>query len=183
MKTKKLHSKRREESGGDGANYFYSITESPLGELMLVSDGSALTGLYFVGCDHLPATRGSWTLKVQHPVLKKAVTQLQEYFAGKRESFSLPLNLSGTAFQKRVWAEIARIPYGNTISYSHLAQRAAAPQAIRAAGTTTGRNPVSIIVPCHRVVGKNGSLCGFAGGLERKRQLLNLESSHAKPNT
>ena len=96
---------------------------------------------------------------------------------GKGKSFSVPLRLSGTDFQKRVWREIALIPYGETLSYSELAKRAGAPHAVRAAGRSTGRNPVSIIIPCHRVVGKNGNMCGFAGGLEKKRHLLELESS------
>src|SRR5262245_37140544 len=157
----------------------YSVVKSPLGDLMLVADASSLLGLYFVGCDHLPSASGRWVLDPQHPVLQKAAKQLQEYFARKRESFSLPLRLAGTDFQQRVWRQIALIPYGETISYSDLAKRAGAPQAIRAAGTTTGRNPVSIIIPCHRVMGKNGRLCGFAGGLNRKRCLLELEKLHA----
>ncbi len=154
----------------------YSIIKSPIDDLMLVTDDSALTGLYFVGCDHIPTASNRWTLNPQHPVLRQAAKQLQEYFAGKRESFSLPLRLAGTDFQERVWREIALIPYGETISYGDLAKRAGAPQAIRAAGTSTGRNPVAIVIPCHRVVGKNGDMCGFAGGLERKRYLLGLET-------
>ena len=112
----------------------------------------------------------------EHPVIRQAVKQLGEYFAGKRRSFSLPLRLAGTDFQERVWHQIALVPYGKTISYTELAKRTGAPEAVRAAGTTTGRNPVSIIVPCHRIVGKNGSMCGFAGGLKRKQFLLELES-------
>lgn len=158
----------------------YSIIPSPIDDLILVADAAALTGLYFVGCNHIPAASNRWTLNAQHPVLRQAASQLQEYFAGKRTEFSLPLRLAGTAFQQRIWREIALIPYGETINYGDLAKRAGAPQAMRAAGTTTGRNPASIIVPCHRVVGKNGSLCGFAGGLERKRHLLELENSDTK---
>jgi len=158
---------------------YYSIIKSPIDDLILVTDESALTGLYFAGCDHIPAASKGWTLNARHPVLLQAAMQLQEYFAGKRMSFSLPLRLAGTDFQQRVWREIARIPYGETASYSDLAKRAGAPLAIRAAGMNTGRNPVSIIIPCHRVMGKNGSLCGFAGGLERKQYLLELE----KPET
>lgn len=158
---------------------YYSIIKTPLGDLMLVANTSELTGLYFVGCDHVPAASNRWTLDAQQPILQQAAKQLEEYFAGKRKSFSLPLHLAGTDFQKRVWREIARIPYGETISYSDLAKRAGAPKAIRAAGTSTGRNPVGIIIPCHRVVGKNGAMCGFAGGLERKRCLLEVENSTA----
>src|SRR6266567_888874 len=161
---------------GDNMNY-YSIIKSPIDNLMLVADDSALTGLYFVSGDHIPAVSNRWTLNAQHPVLQQAAGQLSEYFAGERTEFSLPLRLAGTDFQQRVWREIALIPYGEIINYTELAKRAGAPQAIRAAGTATGRNPVSIIVPCHRVVGKNGGMCGFAGGLERKRGLLDLENS------
>ena len=153
----------------------YNTIKTPLGDLMLVANPSELIGLYFVGCDHIPAASKRWTRNAHHPVLQQAAKQLREYFAGKRESFSLPLRLSGTNFQERVWREIALIPYGKTISYSTLAKRAGAPRAIRAAGTNTGRNPVAIIIPCHRVVAKNGGLGGFAGGLERKRYLLELE--------
>ena len=159
----------------------YSIIKSPINEIMLVADDSALIGVYFVGRDHLPATSKQWKHNAQHPVLQQAARQLQEYFAGKRTEFSLPLRLAGTDFQQSVWREIALLPYGETISYSELAKRAGAPRAIRAAGTATGRNPVAIIIPCHRVVGKNGTLGGFGGGLERKRHLLGLEHPPAKP--
>jgi methylated-DNA-[protein]-cysteine S-methyltransferase len=155
---------------------YYSIIKSPIDDLMLVADDWALTGLYFVGCDHIPAASKHWKRDARHPILLQATKQLSEYFAGKRTEFTLPLRLDGTEFQRSVWQEIALIPYGETISYSDLAERAGAPQAIRAAGTTTGRNPIAIIVPCHRVMGKNGALCGFAGGLEKKRHLLALES-------
>ena len=156
----------------------YSLINSPIGDIMLVADNSALIGIYFVGCDHIPAASGRWTLDPKHPVLQQAATQLDEYFAGKRTEFSLPLHLAGTEFQEKVWREIARIPYGETISYSDLAKRAGATHAIRAVGTSTGRNPVSIVIPCHRVVGKDGNMRGFAGGLERKRRLLDLEKPH-----
>jgi methylated-DNA-[protein]-cysteine S-methyltransferase len=105
-----------------------------------------------------------------------AAKQLEGYFARKRQRFSVPLRLVGTDFQQAVWRQIARIPYGETITYGDLAERAGAPRAIRAAGANTGRNPISIIIPCHRVVAKNGGMCGFAGGLETKRGLLDLEA-------
>src|SRR5579863_3389204 len=152
----------------------FSTIKSPIGELLLVADDSALTGIYFVGCDHIPTASKGWKRNAQHPVLRQAAAQLEEYFAGKRKTFSLPLRLSGTEFQQKVWEQIARIPHGETINYSELARRAGAPEAVRAAGTSTGRNPVAVIVPCHRVVGKDGTLCGFAGGLDRKRHLLAL---------
>src|SRR5260370_22744210 len=113
---------------------YYLIIKSPIDDLMLAADASALTGLYFAGCDHIPAASKSWTLNAQHPVLQQAAEQLQEYFAGTRKNFSLPLRLGGTDFQRKVWREIAHIPYGETTSYSDLAKRAGAPLAIRAAG-------------------------------------------------
>ena len=155
---------------------YYSIVQSPVGDLTLVADNGALTGVYFAGRDRIPGASKRWTRDARHPVLREAAKQLREYFAGKRKSFSLPLRLAGTDFQRRVWREIARIPYGETVSYSALAERAGAPLAVRAAGTSTGRNPAAIVVPCHRVMGKNGDLCGFGGGLERKRYLLKLEN-------
>jgi len=155
---------------------YYSIIKSPIDDLMLVADDTALVGLYFVGCKHIPRASEHWTRQAHHPLLQQAEEQLREYFAGQRQCFSLPLRLAGTEFQQRVWREIATIPYGETITYTELAERARAPQAVRAAGTTTGRNPISIVIPCHRVLGKSGGMCGFAGGLEKKRYLLELET-------
>ncbi len=154
----------------------YSIIETPLGGLLLVANKSELIGLYFTGCEHVPAAAKTWKLDARHPVLKKAETELNEYFAGKRTSFSFPPSSYGTDFQKRVWSEIAKIPFGQTITYSDLAKRAGKPKAIRAAGTATGRNPLGIIIPCHRVLGKRGAIGGYAGGLENKRRLLKLEN-------
>src|SRR5579872_385564 len=115
--------KQKETTGKDILNH-YSVIKSPIGGLMLVADASALTGIYFDGCDHIPATSNRWALNARHPVLQQAAKQLREYFAGKRESFSLPLRLAGTDFQKSIWREIARIPYGETLSYGDLARRA-----------------------------------------------------------
>jgi len=158
----------------------YSIFKSPLGDLMLVTDGSALVGLYFVGSDHVPDSSKRWARNEEHAILRQAAGELREYFAAKRRTFSLPLRLTGTEFQEKIWREIASIPYGQTVSYSDLATRVGAPNAVRAAGTSTGRNPVSIIIPCHRVVGKNGNMRGFAGGLGRKQRLLGLENGGKK---
>jgi methylated-DNA-[protein]-cysteine S-methyltransferase len=158
---------------------YYSLLSTPIGELLLTADAMALTGVYFAGCDHIPAASRSWKRNPRHAILRQTADQLQEYFAGARKNFSLTLQLAGTPFQKAVWREIARIPYGETTTYSELARRAGAPRAIRAAGTSTGQNPFSIIIPCHRVVGKGGKLRGFAGGLERKRQLLELERAES----
>lgn len=162
---------------------YYSTVNTPVGELVLVADDAALTGLYFGGCAHVPDLENSGCiLNAGHPVLTEATRQLAEYFLRKRTCFSIPLRLSGTEFQKRIWAQIAGIPYGVTISYQQLATRAGAPLAVRAAGASTGRNPVAIIVPCHRVIGKDGAITGFAGGLDIKRQLLELEAP-ANPAT
>jgi methylated-DNA-[protein]-cysteine S-methyltransferase len=118
-----------------------------------------------------------------HPVLQEAVLQLEEYFDGRRTSFDLPLDLRGTDFQQEAWRALASIPYGETTSYGVQAARIGRPRAVRAIGAANGRNPISIILPCHRVVGANGSLTGFAGGIETKRELLAFEkgSSTASP--
>ncbi|HEV2694201.1 MAG TPA: methylated-DNA--[protein]-cysteine S-methyltransferase [Verrucomicrobiae bacterium] len=159
----------------------YSTISSPIGELLLVTDGSALTGIYFIGRKHVPATSKSWTHNPKHPVLQQAAAQLKKYFLGKQNKFTIPLRAAGTEFQEKIWQEIAKIPFGETITYTELAKRAGVSHAIRAAGTSTGRNPISIIIPCHRIVGKNGSLTGFAGGLDKKRHLLELENADFKP--
>jgi methylated-DNA-[protein]-cysteine S-methyltransferase len=153
----------------------YSILKTPVGDLMLVANKSELVGIYFSDCRHVPAGQKNWTRDEQHPVLKKAGKELTEYLDGKRSTFSFPPSAYGTDFQKRVWREIAKIPFGKTISYSDLAKRAGSPNAIRAVGTATGRNPLGIMVPCHRVLEKNNGLGGYAGGLKRKQYLLELE--------
>ena len=158
----------------------YSLVKSPIGELILIANPTDLIGVYFVDCDHAPAATDGWRHDARHEVLRLAERQLHEYFAAKRETFRLPLRPAGTDFQQAVWRQIARIPYGKTITYTELAKRSGAPLAIRATGTSTGRNPLSIIIPCHRVMGKNGGMCGFAGGLERKGHLLALEMSGKK---
>jgi methylated-DNA-[protein]-cysteine S-methyltransferase len=181
MKVKKPSRKQSNASGGTELNY--CIVKSPVDDLMLVADASALIGVYFAGGEDIAAAAKQWKRDAQHPILCLAAKQLQEYFAGEREAFSVPLRLAGTDFQQRIWREIARIPYGQTLTYSEIAKRAGAPHAIRAAGTSTGRNPAAIFVPCHRVVGKNGSLGGFGGGLDRKRFLLGLEQPGLHPDS
>ncbi|HEX4349848.1 MAG TPA: methylated-DNA--[protein]-cysteine S-methyltransferase [Verrucomicrobiae bacterium] len=156
----------------------YTILKTDLlGDLLLVASPGELTGVYFHGRKHAPAPQEDWKLDPRHPVLKQAVAELQEYFAGERKTFYVPLHFGGTDFQHEIWRQIALIPFGETITYTELAERAGAPDAVRAAGTATGQNPLSIIVPCHRVVGKNGKLTGFAGGLDRKKGLLEIEMS------
>jgi len=153
----------------------YSILKTPLDEIILVANETELTGLYFTGQSHAPVMRSDWLLNPRQAILRQARDQVEEYLEGDRRTFSLPLRFDGTDFQERVWREIAVIPYGETITYSELAQRAGAPDAVRAAGAATGRNRIGIIIPCHRVVGKDGTLTGYAGGLPRKRHLLELE--------
>ena len=154
----------------------YSTHKTPLGDLLLLAIDSNLTGLYFDQCAHVPANRAGWKHNPAHPILKKAAIQLTEYFKGQRTKFDLPIHFEGTEFQQRVWEQIARIPFGQTITYSTLAQKAGRPEAIRAAGTNTSRNPIAIVIPCHRVLAKDGGIGGFAGGLPWKRHLLALEN-------
>jgi methylated-DNA-[protein]-cysteine S-methyltransferase len=160
-------------------SYTYLKTEM-LGDLLLVATATHLVGIYFPNHKHGPKLPGEWELNPNHPVLRQAGKEIEEYLQGKRTAFSVPLSFEGTGFQHEIWRQIARIPFGQTITYSELAQRAKAPKAIRAAGAATGRNPLSIMVPCHRVVGKNGAMTGFAGGLDRKKNLLKLETVSPK---
>jgi methylated-DNA-[protein]-cysteine S-methyltransferase len=155
----------------------YSYFESPIGRLLLTSDGTALTGLYMEPSRKAQCTDG-WAEDVTVAPLSAAVRQLTEYFAGTRREFDLPLRLQGTTFQTRVWRELTEIPYGQTWSYGQLAHRIDKPSASRAVGLANGRNPISILVPCHRVIGADGSLTGYGGGIERKRWLLAHEGLH-----
>jgi methylated-DNA-[protein]-cysteine S-methyltransferase len=151
--------------------------ESPLGSMILAATRNGLAGIWFEGQRHLPDSSG-WPEQPQHPVLRQAVAQLEEYFAGQRTHFDLPLDLqAGTAFQRSVWQALLSIPHGGTTSYAVLSRRIGRPTAARAVGAAIGRNPLSIVVPCHRVLGASGSLTGYAGGLERKNALLQLEGA------
>ncbi len=145
---------------------------TPIGELLLVSDGEALTALQFDDARRGRPTPGA----APDAVLQRASAQLGEYFAGGRTSFDLPLRAAGTPFEQRVWEQLRVIPYGETTSYGELARRVGEPGAARAVGRANGRNPIPVIVPCHRVIGADGSLTGFGGGLECKRALLDLEA-------
>ena len=147
--------------------------DSPVGPLLLTSDGESLTRVLF---DSPP--QDDW---VDEPceVLDEAERQLGEYFAGERTEFDLPLRPSGAPFQLRVWEALTRIPYGETASYGEIARELGHPTASRAVGAANGRNPIAIVVPCHRVIGANGSLTGYAGGLDQKRALLDLEAGRA----
>lgn len=158
---------------------YFDIVDSPLGSILLASDGSALSGAWFEGQRYHPATGAGWQQAPGLPLLRQAARELAEYFAGQRRAFDVPLAPRGTPFQRCVWDAIAAVPFGTTIAYRELARRAGRPDSIRAAGAATGRNPVSIIVPCHRIVAADGGLTGYAGGLDRKRALLALEQAAA----
>jgi methylated-DNA-[protein]-cysteine S-methyltransferase len=152
--------------------YFTEIP-SPIGRLQLRSSGDALTALYME--DHKHELARPADAKSDAAPFRAAIAQLEEYFAGERREFSLPLAAEGTDFQREVWRGLAAIPYGVTLSYGQLASAIGRPRAVRAVGLANGRNPISIIVPCHRVIGANGTLTGYGGGVERKRFLLDLE--------
>ena len=152
-----------------------TVTGSPLGPLTLVASGGALAGLYMNGRTPASADAAGVAEGADAAVLDEAARQLSEYFRGQRQAFDLPLALEGTAFQRRVWQALLGIGYGQTVSYGQLADQIGRPTAARAVGLANGRNPVSIIVPCHRVVGSDGSLTGYGGGLGNKRRLLELE--------
>jgi len=145
---------------------------SPLGRMLLATDGEALTGAWFDGQRHQPPVGADWRRRHDLPILRQAATELACYFAGERTRFGLALAPAGTPFQRAVWDAIAAVPCGETIAYRELALRVGRPDAVRAAAAATGRNPLSIVIPCHRIVGANGALTGYAGGLERKRWLL-----------
>jgi methylated-DNA-[protein]-cysteine S-methyltransferase len=151
----------------------HTVVDSPIGPLTLVAADGALAGLYMERHRYRPAQE-TFGDRDDTP-FAEATEQLEEYFAGRRTDFDLPLAPAGTEFQRRVWDELRTIPYGQTMSYGELARRLGRPSAARAVGMANGRNPISIIVPCHRVIGSAGDLTGYGGGLERKRHLLDFE--------
>ena len=153
----------------------FTCIDSPLGILIATAEEGALTGLYFTDEKHAIAIQPEWREDASAAPFPEVARELDEYFAGKRDTFDIALAAQGTPFQRGIWREIARIPHGETITYAELAARAGSPGSSRAAGAATGRNPISIIVPCHRVVGSDGSLTGYAGGLPRKTRLLEIE--------
>jgi len=153
----------------------YTIVPSPIDDLLLTSDGGALTRLHMTPHRGRHGIGDDWVRDDDERVLAEARRQLDTYFAGNLSAFDLPLDPAGTPFQVQVWQQLTRIPYGQTISYGELARRIENPSASRAVGLANGRNPIAVIVPCHRVIGADGSLTGFGGGLDRKRALLSLE--------
>ena len=156
---------------------YYTEMDSPLGKLLLRGHAGCLTGIHMENHRHGPANPATGTRDDAR--LADAHAQLAEYFEGRRTAFDLRLDrAAGTVFQRRVWAALLDIPYGETITYGELARRIGHPEAVRAVGLANGRNPLSVVVPCHRVVGAGGKLTGYGGGLDNKRRLLELETRH-----
>jgi methylated-DNA-[protein]-cysteine S-methyltransferase len=158
--------------GGD--RMIYTTMDSPIGELLLLGDGDVLHGLYMQAGLRPIRINPRWVR--DDNAFADVRQQLDEYFAGERSSFDIQMHLEGTAFQRTVWHALTEIPYGETISYGELARRIGQPDMARAVGTANGQNPIAVIVPCHRVIGANGKLVGYGGGLDNKRRLLELEA-------
>jgi len=154
--------------------------KSPLGDMLLISTADALVGLHFLGQKYFPRVDAGWEKNSNVAPIRETIGQLDEYFSGKRDRFDVPLGPYGTTYQHAIWSAISSVPYGETITYGELARRAGHPRDARAAGAATGQNPIGIIVPCHRIIGANGKLTGYAGGLDKKRALLALEAEHAR---
>jgi methylated-DNA-[protein]-cysteine S-methyltransferase len=154
---------------------YYTFLETPVGTVMLTGDGTTLHAIYWEVYKHTPAPDPTWIQ--DRAIFDSVIRQLDDYFAGDRTLFDVAQQVSGTPFQKRVWAELSTIGFGETRTYQQIADAIGAPKAVRAVANAIGRNPLSIIVPCHRVIGSNGSLTGFAGGVESKRALLKLEGA------
>lgn len=157
----------------------FTSMDSPVGTVTVAGDGTVVTHLRMTDQTHDPADRAQW---LNDPsAFPEAVRQLRAYFAGELTRFELPLRMEGTEFQRQVWATLVEIPYGETASYGEIAERIGKPGAARAVGMANGHNPIGIIVPCHRVIGADGSLTGYGGGLDRKQALLQLEKDHLTP--
>lgn len=153
----------------------FTLMQSPVGTLTLVARGDCLAAVLWEQERENRVRLGELRRSDTHPTLTETARQLGEYFAGQRQRFELPLDFLGTDFQRQVWAALLTIPFGETRSYSEIARQIGKPSAVRAVGAANGRNPISIIAPCHRVIGASGSLTGFAGGLQAKQYLLALE--------
>jgi len=156
-------------------SYFHKTVESPVGRLKLIASDAGLAAILWPNDNPRRVRLAHGTEQADHPVLLEAEQQLEEYFTGERKAFDLKLDFVGTPFQRRVWAALLTIPYGETRSYGQIAGQIGSPSAVRAVGAANGRNPISIVAPCHRVIGSTGKLTGFAGGLETKAHLLALE--------
>ncbi|MCH7387648.1 methylated-DNA--[protein]-cysteine S-methyltransferase [Acinetobacter modestus] len=157
----------------------YMYMDSPVGALKLVAHDHALVAVMWDNEDHKRVRLAELREDHQHPMLLRVKKQLEQYFAGQRQQFDLPLDFQGTAFQQQVWRVLLSIPYGETRSYKEIAVQIGNEKAVRAVGAANGKNPISIIAPCHRVIGSSGALVGFAGGLDKKQILLSLEQSKA----
>ncbi|PTR10550.1 methylated-DNA-[protein]-cysteine S-methyltransferase [Nitrosospira sp. Nsp5] len=157
-------------------SYVYKVIDSPIGKLKLVANGSRLSAILWENDKPNRVRLGSIHEDKDNPILAETERQLNEYFAGKRNCFELELDFAGTEFQKKVWETLLTIPFGETRSYGEIAVQIGNAKAVRAVGAATGKNPISIITPCHRVIGASGDLTGFAGGLRVKKMLLTLES-------
>lgn len=153
----------------------YQFLDSPVGQLKIVAHETALVAVLWENENSNRVRLAALVEDLQHPILLKTAQQLNEYFAGKRQQFDLPLDFEGTAFQQQVWQALLTIPFGETRSYKQIAEQIGNVKAVRAVGAANGKNPISIIAACHRVVGANGKLVGFAGGLENKEILLKIE--------
>jgi len=158
--------------------YVYKMMSSPVGRLKLIATDAGLAAILWENDRPSRVRLNAEAEDARHPVLVETERQLGEYFAGRRKAFALKLDLDGTAFQRKVWSALLTIPFGETRSYGQIARQIGNPDAVRAVGAANGRNPVSIVTPCHRVIGSTGKLTGFAGGLEVKARLLALEGSH-----
>lgn len=163
----------------DSGSLFYTSMDSPIGELLLLGDDRALRGLYMQEGRKPVKIAPRWE-RSETQLLADVRVQLREYFAGERVVFETPLELNGTPFERRVWRALVDIPYGETVSYGEIAARVDQPSAARAVGLANGRNPIAVIVPCHRVIGADGTLTGYGGGLERKQLLLELERGQGR---
>lgn len=156
--------------------YAYKLIPSPVGELKLVASDKGLVAVLWENDSPDRVRLGAMVEDAGHPVLVEAARQIEAYFGGTLKAFDLPLDFQGTEFQKSVWAALLAIPFGETRSYAEIARAIGRPTAFRAVGAANGRNPISIVAPCHRVIGTNGSLTGFAGGLAAKEMLLGIEA-------
>ena len=154
---------------------YYQLHDSPVGELLLISNGQALTAMHMTAGKYVPSVNVAWTRDEKHAVLTQTRRELDEYFNGKRSVFTMPLAPAGTEFQKQAWNALTQIPFGRKCTYAQQAAIIGRPKAVRAIGAANGKNPIGIIIPCHRVIGTNGALTGYAGGLHNKEFLLKLE--------
>ncbi len=161
----------------DTTPIFTQTAQTRLGPVILAARDDALVGLWFDKQKHFQGPQPDWIVRDNHPVLSRAREQLDEYMAGERKKFELVVKPQGTAFQQRVWQALTQIGFGQLLSYGQVASKLGAARGVRAVAAAIGRNPISIVVPCHRVVAANGALTGYAGGLDRKRQLLALEEA------